>query len=132
MADTLVVLPAGAINAERGAFGLPSHTVVGSASGASTATFTAAGAGLSWFLGLVVVSFSATTTGASTFTVKDGSGGTVLFQVEIPIATIQPVIIDFSFARLHGSQNVALVLGNTSPGAITCTISATGFTGRGP
>jgi hypothetical protein len=126
MSDTLVALSAISLAAEKALFGVPTATVVGiAATGANTATFTGK-TGQQWCLCDVSVSFAATTTAASTLTIKDGT--TVIWQVELPTLTSPaPVVLSFAKRPLHASSAANLVIGLTSPGAIASTISASGF-----
>jgi hypothetical protein len=133
MSDTLTALDPSSPVAEKALYGLADWTVVGTATGASTATVTARAQSASTN-GVetaayqiaptrAYLSFGATITSACTFTVKDGT--TVIFQAEIPTAT-NPLPIPFDLRGLRSSAGAALTAAVSSPGSITATITMWG------
>lgn len=127
MTDTLNTLAATSPVAERVLYGVPTQTAVGTVTtGANVATFTGV-TGKQWYLCEFTLSFGATTTAASTLTVKDGS--TTIYQIDLPTLT-NPAPIQFRFDKrpLHASTGAALTINLSSPGTITSTISASAFT----
>ncbi len=124
-ADTLNALAATSPTAERALFGVPTHTAIGDvATGANVATFTAK-VDMQWCLCEATVSFGATTTAATAFTVSDGA--TVIYKVSLPTIT-NPGPFQIIWQRpLHGTTNTALTLNLATPGSIASTISGSAF-----
>jgi hypothetical protein len=127
MADTPVTLSSVSPAAEKALFGWPSMVAIGAAAtGANTATLTAPtnAVGMQWAVTSVAVSFGAAVASASTLTILDGA--TVIWQVEISVAQIAPLLFNFD-RPLHGSRNAAVQASLTTPGSVKSAISLAGF-----
>lgn len=130
MADTQNALGAANFAAEVVLFCLPDWTVVGSETNAAVTATAVAVTGKVNMCYKAYVSFSgASGTAANTFTIKDGSGGTVLFQAAIPAAVTAPIAFDFSRTPIRATRGNALVAALADPGAgVTGTITIIGIT----
>lgn len=91
----------------------------------------AAVAGVQHFIRQIIVSFSAVPAAACTLTVSSAS--TQIYPtVQIGVAVAGPVIIDLPAPGLQCAVGEALTLALTSPGNITATVGAIGYSSPGP
>lgn len=128
MSDTLTTLAAKSPQAERVLYSPPDWVVIGTETGASTTATVTAVTNKQHFVQKAVVSFSAAPAGALTFTIKDGVGGTTIFQAEIPAATTAPAVYTFE-KPFNGSTGNAIVGNVGSPaGSVVATIWMCGIT----
>lgn len=96
-----------------------------------TATLAAA-TGWTWYVTGYSLSLSAAAGAAVSATVKNGTGGTVIEQLEIPAATIAPIVVNLN-RPLKLTTDLAAEISCPAVGGVTrCTVSIRGFKVKSP